>query len=149
MVEFASTEKETKYLMLIYRWQIEGPTEFRTTDIARFFKVRPATVTEMLQNLARKKLIVHRPYHGVELTVKGIKEARKLLRKHRILEVFFFDFLKYNVRRSCLEASKIDYHASTSLINDICRFYGHPRTCPCKKDIFIDPSCLRDDVKPE
>ncbi|MBC7219638.1 MAG: metal-dependent transcriptional regulator [Hadesarchaea archaeon] len=149
MVGFALTEKETKYLMLIYRWRIESSSEVRTTDIARFFKVRPATVTEVLRNLTRKKLLVHRPYRDVDLTAKGIKEARKLLRKHRILEVFFSDFLKYDVRRSCFEASKIDYHASTSLINDICRFYGHPRTCPCKKDIFADPSCSNEDVEEE
>ncbi|MEM3421138.1 MAG: metal-dependent transcriptional regulator [Candidatus Hadarchaeum sp.] len=141
------TENEARYLMLIYRRQVENFSDFGTTDIARILKVRPATVTEAIQNLAKKKLVKHRPYHGVQLTKRGVREAQKLLRRHRILELFLSDFLKYDVRKSCLEASKIDYHVSSSLINDICRLYGHPRTCPCKKNIFTDPGCLKERVK--
>lgn len=141
------TENEARYLKLIYRMKYESAAEVRTTALARILGVRPATVTEVIRNLSKKDLLIHKPYRGIELTGKGIEKARKLLRKHRILEVFFADFLRYDVKKSCLEASKIDYHASISLINDICRFYGHPRTCPCKKDIFFDPSCIKEEVK--
>ncbi|MGB9521752.1 MAG: metal-dependent transcriptional regulator [Anaerolineales bacterium] len=138
------TETETKYLMLIYRKQVEGSSDVSTTSIAKIFKVRPATVTEVLRNLSKKRLLVHRPYRGVELTEEGKREARKLLRKHRILEVLFADLLKYDPKSACKEASKLDYHASMELINTICRTYGHPTSCPCKKTIFTDVRCKRE-----
>jgi DtxR family Mn-dependent transcriptional regulator len=141
MVKVTVTENEARYLKLIYRKQVEDGSLVGTTDLAKWLRVRPATATEVIQNLSRKNMLKYRPYHGVELTGKGIREARKLLRKHRILERFFFDFLKYDVRRSCAEASKIDYHASMDFINDICRAYGHPDQCPCQKTIFSDPLC--------
>ncbi len=140
-VEPKVTENEARYLKLIYREQYEGPGKIRTTTVARSLGVQPATVTEVLENLAEKKLLRHRRYHGIELTKKGIAEARKLLRKHRILEILFTDLLKYDPQRACDEASKLDYHASRKLINAICRTYGHPKICPCEKIIFSDPRC--------
>lgn len=135
------TENEARYLKLIYREQCEGPTKVRTTAVAKYLGVRPATVTEVIQNLSMKNLLRHRRYHGVELTKGGITEARKLLRKHRILETLFTDLLNYDAKRACKEASKLDYHASRDLINAICRAYRHPETCPCEKTIFRDQKC--------
>lgn len=140
-VELKVTENEARYLKLIYREHCEGSSKIRTTAVAKSFGVQPATVTEVIQNLAEKNLLRHKRYRGVELTKEGTAEARKLLRKHRILETLLVDLLNYDPQTACDEASKLDYHASRDLINAICRIYGHPKTCPCKKIIFSDPRC--------
>ncbi len=132
---------EGKYLKLIYRKQHEEFSRVKTTLIAKSVRVRPATVTETLQKLAEKKLLKYTRYHGVRLTKKGVTEARKLLRKHRLLEVLFVKVLNYDVQMACDEASKLDYHASEDLVNTICRTYGHPETCPCNKAIFGSERC--------
>lgn len=141
--ELSVTENEAKYLKLIFRKQCEESTKVRTTAVAKSLGVQPATVTEVIQNLSEKNLLRHRRYHGVELTKEGIAEARKLLRKHRILEVLFTNILNYNAQNACKEASKLDYHASRGLINAICRAYGHPEICPCEKAIFSDSKCKK------
>ena len=135
------TVNEGKYLKLIYRKQHEEFSRVKTTLIAKSVRVRPATVTEMLQKLAEKGLLKYTRYHGVRLTENGVAEARRLLRKHRLLEVLFVRFLNYEVQRACDEASKLDYHASEDLVNTICRAYGHPETCPCNKAIFSSERC--------
>jgi DtxR family Mn-dependent transcriptional regulator len=138
------TVNEGKYLKLIYRKQHEESSKIKTTLIAKFFRVRPATVTETLQKLADKNLLRYTRYHGVRLTEKGVAEARKLLRKHRLLEVLFVSFLGYDVQNACDEASKLDYHASEYLVDNICRTYGHPETCPCNKVIFSGERCKQE-----
>ena len=135
------TVNEGKYLKLIYRKQHEESSRVKTTLIAKSFRVRPATVTEMLQKLAEKNLLRYTRYHGVRLTEKGVAEARKLLRKHRLLEVLLVSSLDYDVQKACDEASKLDYHASEDLVDNICRTYGHPETCPCSKAIFSGERC--------
>lgn len=135
------TASEAGYLKLIYRVQEEESGEVGTTAVARAFGVRPATVAEVLRNLARKNLVRRRPYRGVELTPQGVAEARKLLRKHRILEVLFVGLLGLSPESACEEASKLDYYVSEELINAICRSSNHPKTCPCEKVIFEDPAC--------
>jgi Mn-dependent DtxR family transcriptional regulator len=139
--EVATTPNESRYLMLMYRIQLEEGGRITTTDLARSFNVNPATVTEILQNLAEKKLVEYTRYYGAELTENGIAEARKLLRKHRILEFLFVRFLKYTAEKACEEASTIDHYCSENLINAICQAYGHPKRCPCDKIIFGDPRC--------
>ena len=139
--EVATTPNESRYLMLMYRKQLEEGGRITTTDLARAFKVNPATVTEILQKLAEKKLVEYTRYYGAELTENGIAEARKLLRKHRILEFLFVKFLKYTAEKACEEASTIDHYCSEDLINAICQAYGHPKRCPCDKVIFGDPKC--------
>lgn len=135
------TENESKYLKLIYRKQREDSSKVRTSSIAERTGVRAATATEMLQKLAEKGLLTHEPYHGVELTEKGVSEAQHLLRKHRLLELLFHDLLNYEPRESCDEASKIDHQVSDRLVNRICETYGHPDACPCGETIFRIPAC--------
>jgi DtxR family Mn-dependent transcriptional regulator len=134
------TENEARYLKLIYR-AFEEARQLGTTDIARSLGVRPASVTEVLQTLHSKGLVLYRRYRKVEITGLGIKAARKLLRRHRILEVYFADILKCEPEEACSEASRLDFHISDRAINAICRTYGHPDVCPCGKPIFPDPEC--------
>jgi len=140
-VESRVTVNEGKYLKLIYRKQQEEFSKVGTTLIAKTARVRPATVTEMLQRLAEKGLLRYKRYYGVELTEAGIAKAQKLLRKHRLLETLFVNALSYEVQKACEEASKLDHYASEKLVNTICQNYGHPNTCPCNKTIFSNEEC--------
>jgi len=140
-VKISATPKEGRYLTFMYRQQIEEGRRVTTTILAKSFKVNPATVTEILQKLAEKKLVEYTRYYGAGLTERGVVKAQKLLRKHRILEVLFVKFLRYDAEKACEEASKIDYYCSEDLINAICRTYEHPNRCPCNKIIFSDPKC--------
>ena len=135
------TENEGKYLKLIYRRQREESKEIRTTDIADFLQVRPATVTEVLQNLDSKGMIRHESYKGVELTRMGVEKARNLLRRHRILETLFVNYLGFDEGQACEEAIQIDQHVSEYLIDSICKSFGHPSMCPCGKRIFGSSKC--------
>ena len=143
------TENEGRYLKLIYRWQVEERKRVRTTEIADIFKVRPATVTEMLQKLAQKNILQYKPYQEAELTKQGLSEAKLLLRRHRLLETLLVNHLGYGVQEACREASRLDHHTSKNLINKICRTYGHPKLCPCNKLIFMDKGCREAEVTME
>lgn len=134
------TKNESRYLKIIYREQREGNKKIRTTSIAEDLNVRPSSVTEVLQCLSEKGFLDYDPYHGVELTELGMEKARKQLRKHRILEVLFVDYLGYSPEMACEEAFDLDYHASEHLINSICRSFDHPEICPCGKRIFPNQS---------
>ncbi len=133
--------KEGKYLTFLYRKQVEEEKRVTTTILAKSFRVNPATVTEIFQKLAKKKLVEYTRYYGAKLTERGIVEAERLIRKHRILEVFLVRFLRYDAAKACKEASIIDHYCSEELINAICQAYRHPKRCPCNKTIFSNPDC--------
>ena len=135
------TENEGRYLKLIYRRQVEECKRVRTTEMAKIFEVRPATVTETLQKLAKKNILRYEPYQGVELTKRGLSEAKLLLRRHRLLETLLVNHLEYGIQEACMEASRLDHYTSKDLTDKICRTYGHPKLCPCNKPILMDETC--------
>lgn len=135
------TLNEGRYLKLIYRKRREESTIVGTTTIAECFGIKPATVTEMLQKLSKKGLLKYKRYRQTELTEKGIIEAKKLLRRHRLLEILFVRFLNYNSQNACDEANELDHHVSDELTNAICQVYDHPKRCPCDNPIFRNEEC--------
>jgi len=141
MIEKSLTPAESEYLKLIYTKQVEEGRKLRSSEIARFFNVHPATITDIFRKLTDKGLTRYKRYYGVELTEKGITEAQRLLRKQRILETLFVGHLKYDIQKSRIEASNIALYCSKELINSICQTYGHPKTCPCNKMILADNEC--------
>ena len=59
-----------------------------TGQLAEALKVSPGTVTSMLKTLSESKLAVYKPYAGVSLTPSGRKLALRMLRRHRLIELF-------------------------------------------------------------
>jgi len=137
------TVGEGRYLKFLYRRQHEESRRVGTSALAEAFGVKPATVTEMLQKLSRKGLLGYTHYRGVSLTEKGVYEAQRLLRKHRILEVLFVRLLGYSPEEACEEATELDHHVSERLANAICHACDHPGVCPCNKPISKDIECCR------
>ena len=140
-VDLVATQTEGEYLKFLYRKQIEEGEKLRTSALATNFAVHSATVTETLQKLANKGLVKYTPYYGAEFTEEGLAEARRLLRKHRILEVLFVRLLNYDAVKACEEASTLDYYCSEDLINTICQTYNHPKKCPCNRIIVKNEEC--------
>ncbi len=143
-VNVSVTPSESKYLTFLYRRQVEEGEKLRTSGLAQTFKVQAATVTEVLQKLAAKGLIAYTPYYGAQLTEEGLAEARRHLRKHRLLEVLFVELLNYESAKACDEATRLDYYCSDDLISTICQTLRHPAVCPCNKAIMRDQDCWND-----
>ena len=66
------TEHIEEYLEALYI-MTEGERPARTTDISNYLKIKPASVTEMIQKLSAEGYVNYEPYHGVTLTDKGLR----------------------------------------------------------------------------
>src|SRR5579871_2827304 len=86
----AQSAAEQDYLKQIYLLQQEHGLA-TTQELAGRLGVRPASVTGMLKHLAcdpEGAYVRHTPYHGVELTDRGLAVALEMLRHHRLIEQF-------------------------------------------------------------
>src|SRR4051812_23525592 len=54
------------------------------------------SITAMVQKLAKLNLVLYTRYHGVSLTPQGYRQALKVLRHHRLLELFLVQTLGYS-----------------------------------------------------
>ena len=72
------------YLEVIYHL-IHDNGYASTVDIAENLRVKPPTVSSMLQRLAAKDYLVHERYRGIRLTDKGTRIAKSVIARHSIV----------------------------------------------------------------
>ena len=64
-----------------------------TGEIASALNVSPGTVTGMLKTLSEANLATYTPYEGARLTPSGRALAMRVIRRHRLLELFLVQTL--------------------------------------------------------
>jgi DtxR family Mn-dependent transcriptional regulator len=101
-----------------------------TSAIAKRLGVSPAAVTAMLKRLSDQELVNHVPYYGVQLTAAGEHEATRVLRRHRVLELFLVEVLGYAWDEVHVEAERLEHSASDALIEAMMRVLNHPTQDP-------------------
>ena len=121
----------------------------KTSAIARCMKVAPASVTEALQTLSDKGYVKYEPYKGATLTEQGWEMARKVKRRHRLLEVFLSDVLHINRDNIHDEACKMEHTLSDETECALCKMLKAPARCPhgslieaCDRKVESCSACL-------
>lgn len=126
-----------QYLKAIYNLTEEGGTA-KTTEIADLIGVAPASVTEMLHKLADEGYVKHESYKGAALTGKGGRIARKIARKHRLLERFLNDVVGVRGKSRHEQACKMEHALTDEAEQNLCKIMNHPVECPHGRKI---PKC--------
>ncbi len=119
------------YLKAIYQLGSRGSSKrVATGALARHLGVWPGSVTTMLKSLQQQGLVDYQPYAGVKLTGKGRREALRVLRRHRLLELFLVETLGMSWDEVHAEAEHLEHAASDRLIDRIDEYLGHPQFDP-------------------
>ena len=120
------TLAEENYLKTIFHLERKLKSEVSTNALAERMQTRASSVTDMMQKLADKKMLVYKKYKGVQLTEKGKKAAAYVVRKHRLWEVFLVDKLNFHWDEVHDIAEQMEHINSVELIKRLDAFLGHP-----------------------
>jgi DtxR family Mn-dependent transcriptional regulator len=138
------------YLKLI--WYLEDKKQKATAKtVAELYSVRPPTVLSMFQQLSKMKLIDYNKSDGALLTKAGAQMARKLVRKHRLIETFLEKVLELDGNFLHNEAERLEHVVSDQLMHHIDKYLDFPTvdphgsSIPCL-DIKLDRQAL-DSIK--
>ena len=101
-----------------------------TGQIAAALGVSPGTVTGMLKTLDAARLATHRPYEGVSLSRAGRVLALRMIRRHRLIELFLLKTLDMSWDEVHDEAEHMEHAVSDLLVDRIDAFLGHPDVDP-------------------
>lgn len=121
---------EENYIKTIYHLAEQSKKGASTNAIANQLKTKAASVSDMLKKLAKKELLNHQKYHGVQLTSEGTKVALWIIRKHRLWEVFLVEKLKFNWDEVHQVAEQLEHINSALLIERLDKFLGEPKYDP-------------------
>jgi len=109
--------------------EMEG-SPVKTSSLARVLAVSAASVSEMLQRLSEKGMVKYTPYSGVSLTEKGLQQALKLTRRHRLWEVFLNRYLDIGWEEVYDEACNLEHNTSDLVAEKLAQFLDNPVVCP-------------------
>jgi len=101
-----------------------------TGQIAAALDVSPGTVTSMLKTLDAARLATHKPYEGVSLSRAGRLLALRMIRRHRLIELFLLRTLDMSWDEVHDEAEHMEHAVSDLLVDRIDAFLGHPEVDP-------------------
>lgn len=120
------TLAEENYLKAIFHLEHELQGEISTNSIAESMETKPSSVTDMIQKLSEKKLLIYKRYKGVILTEEGRKVAAGVIRKHRLWEVFLVEKLNFHWDEVHEIAEQLEHIQSEELIIRLDTFLGSP-----------------------
>jgi len=121
---------EENYLKAIFQLQEDEKGKISTNSIAERLTTTPATVSDMLQKLAAKKMVNYMKYYGVSLTAVGKKKAINVVRKHRLWELFLFEKLGFDWGEVHEIAEQLEHIQSDLLVQKLYDFLDKPKTDP-------------------
>ena len=120
------TLAEENYLKAIFHLEYANEGEVSTNAIADRMNTKPSSVTDMVQKLGEKKMLVYKRYKGVQLTEEGRKRAAYVIRKHRLWEVFLVEKLNFHWDEVHEIAEQLEHIQSDELVIRLDRFLGSP-----------------------
>ena len=99
-----------------------------TNQIAERLMISPASVSAMIKKMAAcvPPLLTYKKHHGVTLTPQGEKAALKVIRQHRIIELFLTQVLDYSRDEVHEEADHLEHAISDKIEERMAAMLGNP-----------------------
>lgn len=129
MTESGLTRSVEDYLKAIFQLSHQGGFA-ATRDIAAVLDLAAPSVSGMVKRLSEMGLIEHVPYRGVQLTSQGRRAALRMIRRHRVLELYLTRYLGYDWDNVHVEAERLEHAVSDDLIERMAAALGDPRYDP-------------------
>ena len=119
-----------EYIEVIYTLEMEFERA-HTTDIALKLKIKPPSVTEMLQKLHDMDFVIYEPYRGAKLTPSGLKLALELMQSHKTL-IKFFEIIGIDKVTAEVDACQIEHHVTAKTMKQLNKFIEFVHKAPCE-----------------
>lgn len=117
------------YLKAILRLQQQSGTT-TVGEIARELAVTPGTVTTMMRQLSDQGMVDYAPRKGLCLRLEGRVAALKVVRRHRLIELFLVQVMQLDWSEVHEEAEILEHVVSDRLLDRIDVMLGQPTHDP-------------------
>jgi DtxR family Mn-dependent transcriptional regulator len=123
------SQSEENYIKSIYTLQ-KKTERVNTNSLATFLDTSAASITDMMKKLKSKKLLEYKRYHGFRLNDEGIRQALKIIRRHRLWEYFLVSKLGMEWEKVHDVAEELEHVSSIDLIEKMDKYLGYPSIDP-------------------
>lgn len=121
------------FIKAVYTLQQESERDEQrvsTNALARALSISAPSVTDMAQRLVDQSLVDYVKYYGVALSEKGEALALKIIRRHRLIELYLVQELGYKLHEVHDEADALEHSVSDRFVEAIAQKLNHPEFDP-------------------
>ena len=130
MIDQTFTFAEENYIKAVYHLHNQDGRPVSTNALADEMQTTAASVSDMLKKLSQKKVVYYQKYKGATISPKGEDIALRVIRKHRLWEVFLVEKLKFKWDEVHDVAEQLEHIKSPLLISRLDEFLGYPKHDP-------------------
>ena len=124
-----SSQSVEDFLKAIYTLQRDRD-RVSTNALADVLNITAPAVTDMAQRLVDEGTVDYLKYRGVRLTDDGEQVALKMLRRHRLIELYLVQDLGYQLHEVHDEAEALEHTVSDRFVEAIAVKLGDPQYDP-------------------
>ncbi len=115
------------YLMRIYD-MCENGEKITPKSLADRMQVKRPTAYEFIKKMEDEGFVIKRD-RDYCLTESGYREARRIMRHHRIIETLLYR-TGVDIERACALATEMQSIIDDESVECICKYLGNPHECP-------------------
>lgn len=128
-------EDYLKALYELYEAAEDTAVGIRSVDIAKKLGIRKPSVSAIVKKMTKLGYIKSKPYSPVFFTEKGLRDAKRIIHNHRVIEYFLKETLKCDLKEVHGEAHKLEHAFSDPTIRRLDKYLGNPTVSPYGKRI--------------
>ena len=117
------------YLKALYTLN-QVSREISLTDLSKEMNVSAPTVNNMIKKLQDKGWVAYQKYKPIKLTTDGALQAAKIIRKHRLTEMFLVKIMGFGWEEVHDIAEQIEHIKSDDFFDRMDELLGFPKTDP-------------------
>ncbi len=117
------------FLKAVYTLQQEAERA-STSALAEMLSISAPSVTDMARRLTLAGLVDYEKYRGVRLTESGEQEALRVIRRHRLIELYLVTELGYAIHEVHDEAERLEHAVSDRFVEAVATRLGNPTVDP-------------------
>jgi len=129
MTDQSLSESVQMYLVDVLRLSSEGQP-VPLAQLAAALQISPVSANQMCRRLQDDGLLTYLPYKGVTITPAGEALAARVLRRHRLWEVFLVERLQMRWEQAHETACRLEHATPDEVIERLDSFLNHPRVNP-------------------
>jgi len=122
------SESIEEYLETLWVSEERGEKLAHVTWVADHLGISAPSAVEMLRKLEKEGLVIYKARQGIELTDKGRKIGKRIIRAHRLIEVLMKEALKTDIQEETV--CGMEHHMDEVFMDALCTLLNHPRKCP-------------------
>ena len=119
-----------EYLEALWVIRVEGARPAKIKEVAKQLNIAPPSVAQMFGKMRAQGLINYDKHSGADLTRKGKKRARHVIRSHRLIEKLLVGVVGVKPDEVEHTACGIEHYLSEEVADAICTHLKHSRKCP-------------------